>query len=457
MLRFFRINDPYRLVFIFLILIIVRIVQSYFIPETSSLELKWLLLGQWLGNGFLMYRETYDYTGPFAALIYKYIDIVFGRSAFVHHVLSSFLIIIQASIFNRVLLKNKAFDENSYLPAFLFVILMLSIPDFMSLSPQLMSLTFVLITLGNVLRRIDNQATDELFLNSGIYIGVATMFYLPAIIFLLVFLVSFIIFSTAVSRRLLLYLFGFFLVGGMTAIYFFWRGDYDYFISFFIKYGFLLSAERMLSWQEIFVVSIPILTVLLLATFRNIAAARLTNFQQRVQQVLWLMFLGGIICFLLANRKTAIELIFIVPLVAYYLNQYFILLRNRIFRFIMPGLIVFGILAYNIYSYQKLFKPVANDLTIGYNHKVLILGEEYSYYLDKESFSPCFSRAICEQAFKGLDYYQSSTFIYKWLEELDPLIIVDQMEVVPMLFERFPLLETNYVLEGDGTYIKINN
>ena len=101
------------------------------------LELKWLLLGEWLGDGSRMYRETYDYTGPLAAMAYKYLDLLFGKSSVAHHVVSSAVIIVQAGIFNGILLRNKAFDENNYLPAFFYVVLMMCVPDFMALSPQL--------------------------------------------------------------------------------------------------------------------------------------------------------------------------------------------------------------------------------------------------------------------------------------------------------------------------------
>jgi len=60
------------------------------------------------------------------------------------------------------------------------------------------------MSLRNILRRIDNQVTDELFLNSGIYLGIAAMIYLPSTIFFFVFLFALILFSTAVTRRLLL-------------------------------------------------------------------------------------------------------------------------------------------------------------------------------------------------------------------------------------------------------------
>ncbi|MEQ9402103.1 MAG: DUF6427 family protein [Cyclobacteriaceae bacterium] len=457
MLRFFRINDPYRLLFIFLILIGIRIIQSYFIQGQFLPELKWLLLGEWLGKGFHMYREAYDYTGPLAVLIYKHTDLLFGRSPLVHHILSSLLIIVQAGIFNRILLKNKAFDENSYLPAFFYVILMLIVPDFMSFSPQLMSMTFVLLTLGSVLRRIDNQATDELFLNSGLFVGVATMIYPPAAIFFFVFLFSLIVFSSAIPRRLLLYLFGFVLIITLCIVYFFWRGDLSYFIEFFFLEGFMLDKVVLLGSWELLLICAPLGFVFLLSIFKSISASRLTNFQQRVQQVIWFMFLGGVSCFFLTNLSSGLELVFLTPLLAYFITHYFMLLKRRIFKSVMPGLVVFGLLGYNLFAYNSLLNSVLVQEVNAPSANILVLDEDFAYYLNKESGSPCFSKPLCQSAFQGLGYYETATNIYKWLIKANPDLIIDKIGVVPELFDRFPLIEKKYEKTDEGYYGKISN
>ncbi len=457
MLRFFRINDPYRLVFIFLILIVVRITQSFFIDGQFVMELKWLLLGEWLDKGFKMYREAYDYTGPLAAMIYKCMDFLFGRSPFAHHVVSSLVIIFQAALFNSILLKNKAFDENNYLPGFFYVIVILSIPDFMSLSPQLMSMTFILKALSSVLRRIDNQATDELFLNSGLFVGTAAMIYLPASIFFFVFLVSLIVFSSAITRRLLLYFFGFTLVIGLCAVYFLWRGDMYYFLEFFFKQGLLLEGEQLLSPWEIIMVSGFLIGAFIIAIFKAISASRLTNFQQRLQQVIWFMFLGGIGCFFMANKKTGLELLYMTPLLAYFLTHYFMLIRRRIAKAIMPAIVVFGMIGFNIFSYGNFLEPLIVPEVVTDQKNVMVLNENFGYYLEKESGSPCFSKPICMQAFEGLDYYESSAGIYKLIEKSTPDLIIDEIGIAESLFFRFPLLEEQYKKRNSNSYVRINN
>ncbi|WP_420576455.1 hypothetical protein [Ekhidna sp.] len=434
----------------------IRFVQAFFIEGESYYELKWLLLGEWLNQGFKMYSETFDYTGPIAAFVYKYLYFIFGRSSFIHYGVSSALIIFQAGIFNQLLLKNKAYDENSYLPAFLYVMLMLAVPDFMTLSPQLLSLTFVLMSLRNVLRRIDNQVTDELFLNSGIYLGIATMIYLPSMIFFFVFLFALILFSTAVTRRLLLYLFSFFLAFSLCALYFYWRGDVSIFIDSYVIQNILLDANSSINLSEFLLISGGFILIFILSVFKTWGSARLTSFQQKIQQVIWLMFFGGVVTFFLSNEKSLHEIVFTIPAIAYFWTHYFILLKRRIFQFLMPGILVFGLLFYSIYAYLNFLSPLQVDEKKS-EPKLMILGGDLSYYTQEKVLTPCFNEHLSRRAFEGLEYYHSAGELYKLFQKASPNVIVDNLGVMPDVRRRFPSVESAYVKTNDVRYEKINN
>ena len=196
MLNFFKINDPSRLIVIFLGLLSLRVLLTFQGLSLTLFELKWLLLGQRSAEGFSMYEEIFDYTGPLSVFFYRIIDNVFGKSQQAHHIISTIWLFLNAIIFNSLLRRNKNFSENSDLPALFFVLFAASIPDFMALSPQMMSMTFILLGFYNILERIANEDTDDLFLYAGIYLGIATLFYPPAGVFFFVFLISFFLFST---------------------------------------------------------------------------------------------------------------------------------------------------------------------------------------------------------------------------------------------------------------------
>ncbi|WP_421763618.1 hypothetical protein [Ekhidna sp.] len=438
-------------------MILIRLVQGYFIEAPSYYELKWLLLGEWLNNGFKMYSETFDYTGPIAAFVYKYLDLILGRTSFAQYGISSIVIIFQAAIFNQILLKNKAYDENSYLPGFLYMILMVSIPDFMTLSPQLMSLTFILLALRNVLRRIDNQVTDELFLNSGILIGVATMIYLPSVVFFLVFLFALILFSSAVTRRLLLYLFSFLLVFALCGLYFFWRGDFWLFFDSYIIQNLVLSNGSPLDIVDALTICAGFIFVFLLAVFKTWSSARLTNFQQKIQQVIWLMFLGAVATFFLSNEKSLHELVFLIPVITYFWVHYFVLIRRKFFKMVMPGILILGLIGFSIFTYSALVSKLIAKEPMLVKPKTMLIGEDAAYYMQHEMLTPCFNTHLCEKAFQGLDFYTSATRLYQIFEKTDAEIIIDEMGIMPAVFNRFPNLERKYNARKGDEYAKISN
>ncbi len=419
--------------------------------------MKWLLLGEWLNQGFNMYSHTFDYTGPIAVFFYKYFNLLFGRSEFIHYGLSTVVIIFQAGIFNQLLLKNKAYDENSYLPAFLYMILMVSIPDFMVLSPQLMSLTFVLLSLRNVLRRIDNQVTDELFLNSGIYIGIAFMIYMPAVVFFLVFLFALILFSTAVTRRLLLYLFSFLLVFALCSLYFYWRGDFWIFVDSYISQNILQSIDSSLVGFEMLLLAAPFILLFILSVFKTWSSGRPTNFQQKIQQVIWLMLFGGVATFFLSNEKSMHEMVFIVPVLAYFWTNYFILLKRNFFRFVMPGLMIFGLIGYSGYSYLHLTEPLRIKEQQPIQDATMILGANLNYYANQNILTPCFNEHLTQRAFDGLDYYLTAGELYKIIKKADPSFIKDEMNLMPEIRERFPEIDETYQRRSDNIFQKISN
>ena len=435
---------------------IVRLVQSYFILEISYYELKWLLLGEWLASGFVMYKQTYDYTGPIAAAIYKGLNLLFGRSPMVNYVLSTILITVQAGIFNSLLLKNKVYNENSYLPAFLYAILAVSVVDYMTLSPALMSLTFILMALSNIIRRIDNQATDELFLSSGIYIGVATMIYLPSGVFLLVYLFSLILFSSAVPRRLLLYVFGFLLVFVFCGLYYYLFDSFQFFVDRALLRGVFLPSRLSLDTLQILTLGAPFALMLLLSLLKKFGQLRLTNFQQKVEQVMWFIFVGGIATFFLSNERVALELYFVVPVVAYFWTHYFVLLRRSFFKVVMPFLLVFGVLSSSLYFYHDTATSLLVTNT-GENKKVMMIGEKLEIYTNTEVATPFLNAVISEDINKELDTYTGAENFNSLFLKIQPDEIWDEQGVFEKIFFRLPEIERTYQRQETNKYRRTSN
>lgn len=457
MLNFFRRNDPYRLIFVFLILIIIRTVWVIIGLPVSTLELKMLLLGERLSGGFVMYRETFDYTAPLSAMVYRWLDFVFGSSRWAHVVCSSILIILQAAILNSILLRNKAYAENNYLPAFLYVILMSATMDFFVLSPQLMSLTFVILSLNQIFRRIDNEITDKLFLYAGLYTGLATFFYLPAVIYFITFLLSFIIFSTAVFRRLIIFIYGFTIIFLIVGAYYFWYDSVGDFWNEFVLAGIFKPKTFFVSYLELFEISYALLAVLLIS-FLVFIRDRFTNFQQNMMRVMMFFIFAAVFAMLLAPELSTSDLLFFIPPMAFFLTHYFLGMKRKFARLIMPFLLIGGSLIYPLIIKGRFENYVVESVDTGLEKKkIMLLGSDLQVYLGNQIASPFLDPYISQERLKGLDYFNQAADLYQVIDRSDPEVIIDEWEQVPKIFERFPMLEKRYEKRKDGFYWRISS
>jgi hypothetical protein len=81
LLGYFRINDPYRLVIIFILLLILRLPYLISSEWLSIPELKWMLIGERMNDGAMLYVDIWDDIAPLSALVYKGINFAAGRAS----------------------------------------------------------------------------------------------------------------------------------------------------------------------------------------------------------------------------------------------------------------------------------------------------------------------------------------------------------------------------------------
>jgi len=427
----------------------------------SMIELKSLILGERLADGFLMYRDAYDTTPPLTSFIYKYIDLLFGKSRFAHHFISTIWIFVNATILNFILIRARAYKENNYLPALFFVMLSFVIPDYMALTPQIMSTTFIMLAFNSVIRRIGNEVTDVLFLYAGLYLGVASLLYTPAIIFFGVFLVSFVLFSTPIKRRILLYLYGFLIPILIVGAYFLWFDSHIYFINSVFLSGF--QDDRILhlvlaKWW-------PFITILIfwvvVSLYNILNKGWYTNFETKISQVMFFYLIAGFGIIWIDNMFSPTQLIIFIPPFAYFLTHYILLLKKRFISFIIPVLMVGSLCIFPFFIYNFLDKSslVVPKNTLPYvNKKIMLLSDDFSLFHEQKIAGPVLAGRLSQRNLLGIDDYQSATRIYESIARNLPEIIIDDWNMMDKIFFRFPLLEEKYRAGSNNKYyLKLNN
>lgn len=457
LLTFFKTNDPYRLIGVFLLLLIIRV--PVFISGVPMIlpELKWLLIGERLGSGdFVMYQDVWDHTAPLAVMVYKWFHILFGKSRVAYFIVSIVLVVVQAGIFNHVMLSNKAYNSSNYVPALIYMVFMNAFFDFFTLSPVFMSMTFVLLAMNNLFKRMDNLTRDELFIFTGVYLGIAVLFYLPAFWYLIVTFLSLILYTGSIVRRMMLLFYGFMIVIGLAALYFYWFEDYLIFQHHVVNAIWLTNATMYFSWTELLIVSAVPILIFLFSVFKVRQLGKFINFQEKIQQVMLMFLLSGFLALMMTREVSTYQLIYFVPSLAFFVAHYLLLIRHWLFAELSAGLIIILVILNHLVFSNEWFSSKAlvsyenskvNEtpyLPLVENKKILVLGEGLHHYQSSSLASPYLNWELSKIQLHNLNYYDNSAEVFVNFSEDLPEVIIDIEDTVPEVFEMMPTISARY-------------
>ena len=141
-------------------------------------ELMWMLIGERMSKGYSMYVDIIDDTGALSAGVYWLIHLLAGKSLLAYHVVAALIIFFQVSYINLLLIQYKAFEENTYIPALVMLVLFHLAFDFLTLSPALMGSTFILLALGQLFSQtVRHQDQLEPVFLVGLFGGIDLCFH----------------------------------------------------------------------------------------------------------------------------------------------------------------------------------------------------------------------------------------------------------------------------------------
>ena len=127
-----------------------------------------------------MYKGIFDPLGPLSTTVYAIVVWLFGKSILALQILGTTLMIIQAIIFNTLTIRNKVYEQNTYLPAFAYLIISATHYSLTVFSPIQLGMTFILLAFSELLSHVEFRAKrDEQIMSIGLMVGLASLFYLP--------------------------------------------------------------------------------------------------------------------------------------------------------------------------------------------------------------------------------------------------------------------------------------
>jgi len=243
----------------------------------------------------------------------------------------------------------------------------------------------------------------------------------------------------------------------IIAAYYYWFDSLSEMWQMCIVGGAVKPKTLFITPDQFFILGAALGGVLLI-TLSVFVTARFTNFQQNMMRVMLLFLFAATWASILAPELSPADLLFFVPPLAFFLAHYFLVLRKRLFRIIMPTLIFFCLLAYPfliIRMMPEFVVDVADAESRG--SKLMVLGDDLTYYLGNEIASPFIDEYSSLKRLEGLDYFNQAAELYNIIEKSDPDVIIDEWWHLPKIFERFPAIEVKYKRHSSVEYRKVSN
>lgn len=458
LLRIFRVNDPYRLLGIFIALIVISL--WFFVdPAGQTLyELKSIVLGEALNDRKALYSQLFTSTPPLAAWFSGWMEWIFGRSLTARHVFSLLIIFFQGSYFAILLINNKAQNENTYLPALVFGVVCLFSFDMLTLSGELMASTFLIFALNNLFKEIEFRVQqDSTLLNLGVYLGIASLFVFSYSIFLPGTLIILNIFTRATIRKSLLLIFGFILPHLLLLAYYFAKGDFIFVWNNFYVGSDWLGSNAITLWSMVCLSAIPIVYLFLSLVMVN-REARLTKYQSQLFQIMFLWLLVAIVEVIVSGGMTPQKVITLAPPLAYFISHYLLLIRRKRIAELMLWIFIGGIVGTSYLArydrltsidYSRLFYQKSDYESQVKQKRVLVLGTDWGLFESNKLATYFYDWQLSKKIFVESDYFEHVVLVADSFAADAPEVIIDKGNLMVDVFNRNPSLKQMYVRQGD--------
>lgn len=457
MLSFFRTYAPYQYISLMVLLLIIRI--PFLISPLPLLipELNWMLVGEQMSQGYLLYRDIWDSVSPLSALVYRVLHALFGRSQGALHAMATVVSVFQIVYFNYVMNNRDVYPDRNFWPGLLYALFLHLSFDCLTLSPVLLSTSFLLLAFGTLIKQLERQGvTDEVF-EVGIYVGLAALCYLPSAVFIIWASASLLLFTGATFRQHSLTLFGFAFPVAVTVLFYYLNDSLDDFnrnllASVFRVRQYALSDYRALIVSLVVPLGIGVLGFFSLFNSPN----RYVNFQQRCQQIMLFWAFAAVLTIALMPFIAPMGFLIFVPPMAFFAVLYFMNVRKAwLAELTFTGLVALmlgifyqgalGILpGINVGRLDKLQvkpSPLPGDIR---NQKLLVIGEDLSAYWQNRPATPYLNWDLAKYDLRNLDNYEAVVNVYAHFREDPPTYIIDRENVVEKLFQRAPALGAMY-------------
>jgi len=459
-LRFFSVNDPYRLLAAFVIFLLVSLPVFLHDFGMSRTAVYGIVLGQKMWEGFTPYITLLDQTPILSLWLNQFFFFLAGKSAAAREIIAFSVLLFQGAYLAVIFIQKKAFEENTYLPALIFVLLCTLSFDLFSVTPTLLASGFLLLAINSLFKEIEfKNYQDDQVLVTGFYLGLTTLAANSFIIFFFGAWLILFLFTRSTLRKHLLFVTGFVFphLLLLTAYWFF--GYAEELINHYYYY-FFHETEALLKWKELLVMSIIPLFFLVVAFFRLTGGSRLTNYQSQLVQMMFLWLIIGFVHLFFASELRPQSLLPMFPPLCFLISHFLLTIQRKRWGEVFLWLMLIGIPLYawllendkiNWINNASLY--VKTD-TEAKRIRALVLENQNSLGLIYEPATGLMSGKQKEALFTNEVTYSKVSKIDEQLRLGNPVVIVDPNNWMQPFWKHLPQWEKKYKKIGNYYYLQ---
>jgi hypothetical protein len=285
--------------------------------------------------------------------IYPYKDITLLAPFFdwihsfplVKEVLGFATLLLMASTWNRIITKHSLLGQSTWLPFFFILILLSCRTSLIGFYPALASSFFLVFFLDRLISSYKKERALSDIFDAGLFVGIATLFYIPAMVFLVLLWIGLLIIRAPNWREWVCSIIGFLIPFAFT---------FTYNLVFFPGYPWYnkITGEFVyryvhlsFSWEQITLIVIIVFTVIgSLWFFINRVKENVLKSQKFWSLLLWFIFISSFAVLICPVKDSRAFSILAIP-GSFILSVYFLKTRSKfipelLFLSLLVGVII---------------------------------------------------------------------------------------------------------------------
>lgn len=293
---------------------------------------------------------TTNYDMPIYQILYNYLS----EYRLISSLIALLLIYFQSIVLNSIFSSNQLSSKTSYLPAFIYLLIMSSDYSSLTLNPFLISNTFTILGIYYIFKCYDKRdGADEIF-NSSLLISLSALTYSTSILFILWIWMSFIAYKNYKWKLWIISFLGLITPFIFLGAYYFLIDSLEIKLNYFIN-SFQVIPNFYISYspiQIVFYIGIAIFTLISLFSLLMYRSDSNISYRKKTS-VLVLFFITGLLpSFYLIEYKELI-LIF-APSLAYFFSYFLFQNRKLIYSNIILSILILLIFTKVILSFEPI-------------------------------------------------------------------------------------------------------